>query len=220
VNGTIENGNEEENKKMGFFKELGEVVGTVAGAIVSAPIYVVGEVVDSDFIKDVAEATYKVTAHTGSLAGDIAEGTGKCVGGIIRQDGSAVGEGLGQVLEAGVNTVVGMGKGVAHVASQGIDTACAIANGDVETAIKTGKEVAKVALVGTFAVGVGDLIEGVTDLEDQDYVLMENEDTHYVSPHWRTLPSGERIWVDGDGNTSIHRDYGWSQSNPDYRVKG
>jgi len=105
------------------------------------------------------------------------------------------------------------------VASQGLATATAIASGDTETAIKAGKELAKVAIVSTVAVGIGDVVEGLFDGDDDVYALVENEGTHYVTPHWRTLSDGSRIWVDGDGNTSINQGTGWIQSNPDFRVK-
>ncbi|NHM34061.1 hypothetical protein [Neobacillus terrae] len=40
-------------------------------------------------------------------------------------------------------------------------------------------------------------------------------DEHFVRPHERTLPSGEKIWVDGDGDTSVDRSIeqggGWWQ---------
>jgi len=41
----------------------------------------------------------------------------------------------------------------------------------------------------------------------------------HVEPHWRILPDGTQIWVDGDGDTSVHTDGGWTQTNPDFRVK-
>lgn len=53
-----------------------------------------------------------------------------------------------------------------------------------------------------------------------DSILVENPNQHHVEPHWSTLPSGEQIWVDGDGDTSTDTTEGWTQSNPDYRVKG
>lgn len=206
---------------MGILKELGHTLGTVVGAVATAPIYLAGELVDSDFIRDVADAAHKVTVHTGDLLGDIAEGTGKCVIGLANQDGRAIEDGFGQVVGAGVSTAIGMGKGAVQVVSQGYATASAIAKGDTETAIKTGKELAKVALVSTLAIGIADVIDGVIDVGDVDeYELVENENTHYVSPHMRTLPNGREIWVDGDGNTSVHRDTGWIQTNPDYKVRG
>lgn len=205
---------------MGFLKDLAHTVGSVAGIVIAAPVYLAGEIVDSEFIKDIADTACRVTTHTGDLLGEVAEGTGKCVRGIVQQNGKDVGEGLSQVVGAGVNTAVGMGKGIINIVDQGAATAIAIAKGDTQTAIKAGKELAKVALVSTVAIGIGDVVDGFMDMEDvDDYELVENEETHYVSPHVRTLPSGREIWVDGDGNTSVHRSYGWTQTNPDFRVK-
>lgn len=53
---------------------------------------------------------------------------------------------------------------------------------------------------------------------DDNVTLVENPNVHDVELHYRTLSDGTRIWVDGD--TSIDTYEGWTQSNPDYRVKG
>jgi len=57
---------------------------------------------------------------------------------------------------------------------------------------------------------------------EQEYITVENPNEHSVEPHWRTLESGETIWVDGDGDTSVDRTVeqggGWNQDNPDYRI--
>ncbi|MFZ3591338.1 hypothetical protein ACOI1C_19435 [Bacillus sp. DJP31] len=49
---------------------------------------------------------------------------------------------------------------------------------------------------------------------------VDNPNSHHVEPHWRTLPNGTTIWVDGDGDSSVNTNGGWVQGNPDYRVKG
>lgn len=57
---------------------------------------------------------------------------------------------------------------------------------------------------------------------EQEYTAEENPNEHFVEPYTRTLESGEEIWVDGDGDTSIDHTVeqggGWNQGNPDYRV--
>lgn len=111
----------------------------------------------------------------------------------------------------------------------------AIANGDSEKAIKVGKELAKTACVGVFAIGLCDLVDGVIDIDVDDmdehvvasgylvaqdmddYELVENVDVHHVQPFERQLADGSVIWVDGDGDTSVDTFDGWVQSNPDYR---
>lgn len=62
----------------------------------------------------------------------------------------------------------------------------------------------------------------ISSTPEQEYIAEENPNEHFVEPHWRTLESGEEIWVDGDGDTSIDRTVeqggGWNQGNPDYRT--
>ncbi|MCM3003258.1 hypothetical protein [Priestia koreensis] len=57
---------------------------------------------------------------------------------------------------------------------------------------------------------------------DNEYIQEDNPNSHNVHPYERTLASGEKIWVDGDGNTSVDltskEGGGWTQSNPDYRT--
>ena len=138
---------------------------------------------------------------------------------MVNKDVKTIEDGFCQVVDTGVDTVVGMGIGTAKVIGHGYRTVSAIAKGDTETAIKTGKELAKVALVSTLAIGIADVVDSVLDLNEGDeYIEVENDNTHYVSPHIRTLSDGRKIWVDGDGNTSVHRDTGWIQTNPNYKV--
>lgn len=218
---------------MGFLKDLGQVAGQIAGAAIAAPVILVGEVVNSKYIKDIGEAAGNATAHTGEILGFVAEGTVKCASGIINNDSKKVDEGFSEVVETSAKTVVGMGKGLIKTAEKGIDTVVAIAEGDTDKAIQTGKELVKIAAVSTLAVGVCDVIggidldhDGVPDiLEDHglfgdkdDVQLVENPNMHYVSPHYRTLPDGRKIWVDGDGDTTVDTYDGWMQHNPDYRV--
>lgn len=218
---------------MGFLKDLGQVAGQIAGVAIAAPVILVGEVVKSDYIKEIGEAAGNVTAHTGEILGSVAESTVKCASGIINNDSKKVNEGFSEVVETSAKTVVGMGKGLVKTAEKGIDTVAAIADGDTDKAIRTGKELVKIAAVSTLAVGICDVIggldldhDGIPDIledhglfGDKDNVqLVENPNMHYVSPHNRTLPDGREIWVDGDGDTTVDTYDGWVQHNPDYRI--
>ena len=168
---------------MGFLKDLGEVVGTVAALAIATPIEVVGEITDSKFIKEVANGTFHATAHTGKLVGEIAEGTAKCASGIIQQDSKKAGEGLGEVIETSAKTAVGIGMGVAKTIDNGIDTISAIAAGDTDRAINTGKEMLKVAAVGMLAISVCDIIGGIDADNDGIPDFLEHNDANdiYIS---------------------------------------
>ena len=74
--------------------------------------------------------------------------------------------------------------------------------------------------------GIADGVEGdsvaqasAPEVMDAEYTAEENPNTHHVTPHERVLPDGRTIWVDGDGDTSVHTQGGWEQHNPDYRIQ-
>jgi hypothetical protein len=211
---------------MGFLKELGSAVGSIAGVVIGTPIILAGEVVNSDFIKEVGEGACKATANTGKVLGSLAEGTVECVSGLVSSDSAKASRGFEQVVDTGVKTVAGVGLGVLNLADKGINTIGAIAEGDKDKAVKIGKELVKTACVATLAVGVFDAVDGAIDDEfdlfdhdDSDsYQLVENPDTHHVEPHERELSDGSVIWVDGDGDTTVDTHDGWEQHNPDYRI--
>ena len=162
---------------MGFFKDLGSVVGGLAGMVLALPVELVGEVTDSKFIKDVADGVFQATANTGEILGTIAEGTVKCASGIIQQDSKQAEEGLGEVVETTAKTAVGIGFGVAKTISNGVETVVAISEGDTDKAINTGKEILKVVAVGALGVGICDIVggldadnDGIPDFLERDNV--------------------------------------------------
>jgi hypothetical protein len=228
-----------EGSSMGFLKGLGSVLGQVAGGVIGGAIEIVGEVTNSDFIKDVGKGVHQTTARTGELIGSLASGTYDAVGGIITGDNIQSNEGFKEVFDTIGNTAKGIGNGVAHVAGKGIETVGAIIDGDTDRALTLGKDLAKIAAIGVLSVGIFDLVDGVDGVEvaadstvsvDGDTVTMadsnipdsdtvDNPNVHHVTPHWRTLPDGREIFVDGDGNTSVNTGGGWNQHNPDYKIK-
>lgn len=211
---------------MGFLKALGKIAGSAAGAVIGAPVYFAGAVVNSDFLREIGEGAYKVTSHTGELLGSVTEGVSETVYGIIKSDGNMQSEGIEKVFDSGAEYLEGMGKGIARMAENGLETVDAILEGDKDRVIKAGKEIAKTVAVGVLAIGVLDVIDGldifdgaddgVTIADNDDYI--ENPNVHHVMPHERLLPDSRTIWVDGDGNTAVDTYDGWIQSNPDYKA--
>lgn len=161
---------------MGFFKGLGEVAGTLVGLAVALPVELVGEVTDSKYIKDIAEGAFRATANTGKIVGSIADGTVKCASGIIQKDAKKADEGLGEVVEITAKTVVGIGKGIGNTIVNGAETVKAISEGDTDKAIKTGKEMLKVAAIGALAVGVCDIVGGLDADHDGVPDFLEHDD--------------------------------------------
>ena len=187
---------------MGFFKKLGHLAGSVTGLAVSTPVYLVGEIIKSDYIKEIATVAADVTAHTGKVLGSVTDSTLKCASGIITQDSSKAEEGFSEVIESATNTMVGIGKGLINTVEKGIDTVSAIADGDSEKAIKTGKELVKIAAVSTLAVGICDVIggidtngDGIPDLEENEYHALGGNPDGGTGPNFVYEEQPPVYWV-------------------------
>lgn len=220
---------------MGLIKSVTGAVAKVAAEVVGGAIEVVGEVTNSNFIKDVGKGVNKATVKTGEIVGNLADGTYDAIGGLITDDKQQAKRGYEEIFGTVQDTATTIGKGIVHVSEKGVETVQAIREGDTDKAIEAGKELAKVAAVGVLSVGVIDIVEGAdgiadgvgsdsiaqaanTEATDVEYTMEENPNIHHVTPHERVLPDGRTIWVDGDGNTSVDTQGGWEQHNPDYRT--
>ena len=218
---------------MGFFTELGSVVGTIAGGVVGGTVSLVGDIVDSNTIREIGEGAYKVTANTGKQLGRFADGAAKCVGGVISDDGNKVSDGAKEMFDTATETVTSVGKGIASTVIMGLEGVDALLDGDEKRAVEVGKKFVKGAAIGVLSFGILDAIDGVMDgsVLDSDHdgvpdfldndttpQLVENPNMHHVEPHWRHYADGSRTWVDGDGDSTVNTDGGWMQHNPDYRV--
>lgn len=224
---------------MGSIKDFASIAGKLAGGVVGGAIEIVGEVTNSNFIKDVGKGVNQVSSRSGELLGNLVEGTVDTVTGVISDDDYLKNKGKAQFFDAAVDTITGVANGVVTVGKKGIDTAGAILDGDTEKAIECGKDLAKIAAVSALSIGVIDVIDGfdgvdildgadqmaISDGIDMDDTVdvdfddagVENPNIHSVTPHWRTLSDGGEIWVDGDGDTSVNTGDGWMQHNPDYK---
>lgn len=209
---------------MGFIKDLGKSAGFVAGMVIGTPISLVGEVVNSDFIKEIGIGAGRATMRTGELLGNVTEGAVETVYGTVTSDKAMQSGGIEKVVDSGTAYVKGIGNGIVRTTENVIETASAIMDGDTDKAVKVGKELVKTAAIATLAVTVTDVIDGLDIFDDADDSLADNDDfienpnIHHVTPHERTLADGRTIWVDGDGNTAVDTFDGWFQTNPDYKA--
>ncbi|MBS4223187.1 hypothetical protein [Lederbergia citrea] len=228
---------------MNFLKGLGSFVGQVAGDVVGGTVKVVGEVTGSEFINEIGDGVKKASYFAGDKLGEAASGTWDIASGIITQDEAKLNAGISDMGKAVGDTAKAAGHAVCNVVDNGANVVGGIIDGDSERLVKGTKGLVKVGVVGALSFGVVDLIDGadgidgvdtdagqtgvaISDTSDinlvsseSDVTLVENSNMHHVEPHWRTLPDGTKIWVDGDGDTSVNTYDGWDQSNPDYRVK-
>ena len=212
-------------------KEIGALIGAFVGYAVGLPITMAASLTESEFLEEVSEGITRVSMNTGALLGDVTEGTAEVIKGVVNEDKSLQTKGINRVVDSGATYIKGVGKGVAKLATDGIETIEAIVEGDSDRAIEVGKEIAKTVAVGAMAIGVADVIDGLGDLDtdldfdaDDDWsefaheeILEEHPDMHHVTPHERVLADGRAIWVDGDGDTTVDTFEGWYQHNPTYK---
>lgn len=251
---------------MGFLKDLGEGAGWLIGNVTGGIIKGVGELTDSDFIRDVGEGVKNSTEFAGKQLGNVAEGIWNVGSGIVSQDDNKIDQGFDDLGEGIGKTAKAIGQGISMTVNNIGDVAGGIIDGDSDRTLDGAKQLGKTALIATLGVSVleaADIVDingneggfngdnnagniGTSEIAngngmnngsniiyaetamdnnyegDLDYIEVENPNSHFVEPHWKTLPNGEMIWVDGDGDTSVNLTVeeggGWDQSNPNYRI--
>ena len=208
---------------MSFLKNVGKGFGEGAGFLLGGSVKAAGKFINNDFIQEVGEAVDESMKNTGNIIGNVADGIAEVGIGTFDNDNSRRDKGFSDL----GRTTKAVGSQIATAAGQiiedAINTADGVIEGELEKVKTSGRSLLKVALVSTVAIGIVDAVDGFETAETGsiaaiDSNQIENYNVHDVSPHERILPSGEVIWVDGDGDTSVDRDTGWVQTNPNYRV--
>lgn len=208
---------------MSFLKNVGKGFGEGAGFLLGGSVKAAGKFINNDFIQEVGEAVDESMKNTGNIIGNVADGIAEVGIGTFDNDNSRRDKGFSDL----GRTTKAVGSQIATAAGQiiedAINTADGVIEGDLEKVKTSGRSLLKVALVSTVAIGIVDAVDGFETAETGNIAAIdsnqiENYSVHDVSPHERILPSGEVIWVDGDGDTSVDRDTGWVQTNPNYRV--
>lgn len=258
---------------MGFLKGVGEGAGWLVGNVTGGIIKGVGELTNSDFIKDVGDGVKNSTEFAGKQLGNVAEGVWNVGSGIVTKDDYKIDQGFNDLGTGIGNTAKAVGQGISSTVNSIGDVAGGLKAGDSDRALYGAKQLGKTALIATLGVSVLDITD-VADVNGNegsfdngnngsnigtsgmanadgfddgnnststtsltvetamdnnknsegniDYTQVDNPNSHSVEPHWRTLPNGNTIWVDGDGDTSVNQTIeeggGWNQSNPNYRI--
>ncbi|UTE74718.1 hypothetical protein M1I95_09855 [Rossellomorea marisflavi] len=226
---------------MGFLKELGQGAGWLVGGVTGGLIKGVGEVTGSPFIKEVGDGVKYSSEFAGKQLGNLSEGVWNVGSGLITKDERKIEQGFDDLGKGVFNTAKAVGHSAVSTAKSVGHVAGGLMDGDETRWMQGLRDVGKTVAVGALGVSILDAVD-VLDINgdeggddsppsqehmatgeaEREYIREENSDSHRVEPYERTLPSGETIWVDGDGDTSMDRTAeeggGWSQSNPDYRT--
>lgn len=147
---------------MGFLKDLGEGAGWLIGNVTGGVIKGVGEITNSDFIKDVGEGVKNSTEFTGKQLGNVAEGVWNVGSGLITQDDYKIDQGIDDLGEGVGNTAKAVGQGISATVSNIGDVAGGLIDGNSDRALEGAKHLGKTALIATLGVSVLDM----TDIVD------------------------------------------------------
>ena len=148
---------------MDFFEGVGSFFGGLAGVVIGGAVSIVGEITDSDFIKEIGEGVCTACENSGILIGQAADGAVGIVGGVITSDELAIEEGFEKLGDATKQTVCGIGQGISNVAKNGGDLVSGILDGNEDEILNASKNLVKTAAISVLAIGVADYIGIIGD---------------------------------------------------------
>ncbi|MDN4493069.1 hypothetical protein [Ureibacillus aquaedulcis] len=146
---------------MGFLKELGEGAGWLIGNATGGIIKGVGELTDSDFIRDIGDGVKNSTEFAGKQLGNVAEGVWNVGSGIVTKDDYKIDHGFDDLGEGIGNTAKAIGQGISSTVNNIGDVAGGLKAGDSDRALYGAKQLGKTALIATLGVTVLDIADVV-----------------------------------------------------------
>lgn len=144
---------------MGFLKSFGEGAGWLIGNVTGGIIKGVGELTDSDFVRDVGDGVKNSTEFVGKQLGNVAEGVWNVGSGIVTQDDYKIDQGFEDLGEGIGNTAKAVGQGISVTVNNIGDVAGGLMDGDSERALEGAKQIGKTALIATLGVSILDVAD-------------------------------------------------------------
>ncbi|QNU28090.1 hypothetical protein IC803_00380 [Geobacillus sp. 46C-IIa] len=219
---------------MSVFRELGRLAGKATGMVIGGAVNVVGEMAGSRWVKEVGDGVKKASEFAGDTLGQAVDGVWNTASGIIQKDEMKVEKGLGNIGRSISRTAKGVYETAKHTYQSGKEVYEGLRDDDARKMKNGLASIAKTVAIGTLAVGVVDMVDGVdygdeaesshdsvrtgdqAHLASSGYVEAaagidseESPGTHHVRPHWveghwRDGQWIEGYWRDGDGNTDVN----------------
>jgi len=145
---------------MDFLKGIGKLAGDVTGKVLGGTVRVAGELVHSNYIKEIGNDVERITAKTGEIAGQAASGVWDVGAGLLTADKQQAKSGLDELGDAVTTTVTGVGHGIEYVIESGKDMVTGITQNDKELLKEGAMKMGKAAAITTIGIGLVDLVDG------------------------------------------------------------
>ncbi|GGJ80294.1 hypothetical protein GGR02_003444 [Anoxybacillus voinovskiensis] len=211
---------------MSLFRELGRLAGKATGEVVGGAVNIVGDITGSQWIKEVGDGVKKASEFAGDTFGQAVDGVWNTAAGIVQNDERKIEKGLGNIGESISRTAKGVYQTAKHTYQNGKEVYEGLLDDDEEK-LKNGlANIAKTAAIGTLAIGIFDVIDGIDHGDwiesDQDSSNIGNEGsgsdysadsysshsevaasieettgTHHVRPHWVEGHWSDGQWIEG-----------------------
>lgn len=160
---------------MAFFRSVGKGIGTIAGGVIGGSVKFAGKKVGSQWVEEVGEGIKQASTIALDNAGQFVDGAVKGTYGVIKKDEKAMNEGFSDLKDSSGKTLKGIGNTVVYTAKSAGTTYQGIKSGDRDQALQGVKNIGKVAVVSTLAVGVIDFVDGADTVEAEE---IENRNDH------------------------------------------
>ncbi|MEC1525654.1 HNH endonuclease [Neobacillus niacini] len=179
---------------MAFLKDTGKVLGEIAGYVTGEPLKYLGKKINSEYIQEIGKEIKKATENTGSMLGNVAEGTWETSSGIINTDNEKRDAGLNELKKSAATMAKGVGGSLKNTYSNGKDVVTGITTNNRDQLLQGAKGLGKTAAVATLTFGVLDALDimdfdGVDDkveasmFDQDDNLLLKLDNTDYGNSH-------------------------------------
>lgn len=150
---------------MGIGRITGKGAGWAAGSLLGGAVKLAGKAAKQDWLEEAGTSVKKASTTALETAGQFIDGGVGLTAGAIRKDAEQKKRGMDDVKESAGRTAKGVVGTVKYSAVNAADVVKGTASGNREQAISGLKNLGKVAVTATVAVGVIDLMDGLDQAE-------------------------------------------------------
>lgn len=173
---------------MGVLRSIGKGIGTVGGGLIGGTVKVTGKAVGTkwkgtgEWIEEVGESVQSASKIALDNAGQFVEGAVQGTYGVIKKDEHYKQKGFNDLKDSTGKTIKGMGSALKYTVHNVGTTYKGFTSGDKEQTIRGLKNLGKVVVVSSLAIGVVDVIDGADIVEGEELETRNDHLNGYEHP--------------------------------------
>ncbi|WP_053104169.1 HNH endonuclease [Bacillus sp. FJAT-27231] len=186
---------------MGAGRWIGKTVGKAGGTVIGGAVKLGGKALKQKWIEEAGDSVKTASAAALENAGQFVDGAVQGTYGLVKKDEHYQQQGLADLKDSAGKTIKGIGGTIKYTAGNAAEVVKGAAAGDKDQALNGLKNIGKVAVVTTFAIGVIDLVDGADIAEAEEIDTRNDHLSGYEHPETGVpfvektveLPGGDRI---------------------------